>query len=322
MLQRFAIQLPEWARSDHPLVRYELGQVQQPSRRVRYLRIASFSTLLIVLFWGGYALATGFFQNSPGQSLTEGAMAVLFWPTLIIQLILQITALTLTVNTVSEQKRRQTWDNLRATEGGAGLALRARWASVYYRVRLLMGLVMVIRVGFIVGILYDLTAFQGRYIDLLVNNITPEVSPVVGALLLAFLMTAGLLLPFTGVGLHAAIGLLVSVTVQQRVYSVMTQIIMVIFRLAVVIVLLVAATQFIRGNLTVSDGGAWLLMGSFSALGDWGLSFLHLGFYGEIWATVPYAVFLGIGLLLFSMAQSAVTEWILGYAIRRAERIG
>jgi hypothetical protein len=277
---------------------------------------------LIVLFWGGYALATGFFQNAPGQSLTESAMAILFWPTLIIQLVLQILALTLTVNTVSELKRRQAWDNLRATEGGAGLALRARWATVYYRLRVLLGLVLLIRIGFIIGILYDLTAFQGRYIDLLVNNVTPEVSPIVGALLLAFLMTASLLLPLTGTGLHAAIGLLVSATVQQRVYSVLTQVILIIIRLGVVIALLVAATQFIRGNLTTTDSTAWLLMGGFSALGDWGLSFLHLGFYGEIWATVPYAIFLGIGLLLFSMGQSAVTEWILSYAIHRAERTG
>lgn len=322
MLQRFAIQLPEWARSDHPLVRFEMGLVQSTSRRTQYLRAAGFFALLIVLFWGGYAIATGFFQNAAGQSLTESAMAILFWPTLVLQLILQIAALTLTVNTVSEQKRRQAWDSLRATEDGAGLALRARWATVYYRLRVLIGLVLIIRIGFIVGILYDLTAFQGRYIDLLVNNVTPDVSPVVGALLLAFLMTAGLLLPLTSVGLHAAIGLLVSVTVQQRVYSVMTQIIVVIIRLGVVIALLIAATQFIRGNLTLPDGLAWLLMGGFSALGDWGLSFLHLGFYGEIWATVPFAIFLGIGLLLFSMVQSAITEWILAFAIRRAERTG
>lgn len=322
MLQRFAIQLPEWARSSHPLVRYEIGQTQQASRRIRLLRVAGFTALLVILFWAGYAIATGFFQNPAGQSLTESAMAILFWPTLALQLILQIAALTITVNTVSEQKRRQAWDNLRATEDGAGLALRARWATVYYRLRVLIGVMLVIRIGFIIGILYDLTAFQGRYIDLLVNNITPDISPIVGALLLAFLMTAALLLPMTSIGLHAALGLLISVTVQQRVYSVMTQIIVVIIRLGVVIALLIAATQFIRGNLTLSDGAAWLLFGGFSALGDWGLSFLHLGFYGEIWATIPFAIFMGIALLLFAMLQSAVTEWILAYAIRRAERTG
>src|SRR5258707_804733 len=188
--------------------------------------------------------------------------------------------------------------------------------------RVFLGIVLLIRIGLIVSILYDLTAFQGQYIDLLVNNVMPEVSAVVAALLLAFVMTAGLLLPLTSIGFDAAIGLLVSVTVQQRVYSVLTQVIVVIIRVGIMIALLVAATQFMRGNLTTSDSTGWLLMGGFSTLGDWGLSFLHLGFYGEVWATVPYGIFLGIGLLLFAMAQSAVTEWILALAIRRAERTG
>jgi len=47
-------------------------------------------------------------------------MAVLFWPTFVLQIILQFAAMTLTVNTVSEQKRRMAWDNLRATEGRRG----------------------------------------------------------------------------------------------------------------------------------------------------------------------------------------------------------
>jgi hypothetical protein len=181
---------------------------------------------------------------------------------------------------------------------------------------------MAIRLVLIVGILIDLTAFQGRYIDLLINGVVPDVSPVVAALLLAFLMTASLLLPLTSIGLDAAIGLLVSVTLQQRIYSVMTQIIVVVLRLALVAGLTIAASQFIRGELTLSDGTAWGLVAAFAGFGDWGLSFLHLGFYSEIWATIPYAIFLGIGLLIFSMAESALTEWVLNLAIRRAERNG
>ncbi|MBZ0279957.1 MAG: hypothetical protein K8L97_04400 [Anaerolineae bacterium] len=322
IIQRFTTQLPIWARSDHPLLRYELGRANRTSRRTRYLRIAGLAAVIVLLFWAGYAIATGFFQNAPGQNLTEIAMAIVFWPTLALQVIMQVAALTLTVNTVSEQKRRQTWDSLRATQDGAGLTLRARWVTVYYRLLPLLVVTVVIRVGLIIGILIDLTAFQGRYIDLLLNNVVPEVSPIVGALLLAFLMTASLLLPFTSVGFDSAIGLLVSVTVQQRVYSVMTQIIVVGIRLLILVTLMVGATQFVRGSFQVSDGAAWLLMGGFSALGDWGLSFLHLGFYSEVWATIPYAVFLGIGLLLFAMAQSALSEGILAFAIHRAERSG
>jgi hypothetical protein len=162
MLQRLAIQLPEWARSDHPLMRYELGRAARLPRRRQYLRIAGFVALILVLYWGGYVIATGFFQNAPGQNLTESLISIVFWPTLVIQAIMQVASLALTVNTVGEQKRRQTWDNLRATEGGVALAFRTRWATVYYRLRPLLGIVMAVRIILIVGILIDLTAFQGR----------------------------------------------------------------------------------------------------------------------------------------------------------------
>jgi len=322
MLQRLGMELPEWAQAKHPHIRYELGQTTRSSRRLKYAQAIGYSLVVVVLFVGGYFVGTNFLQNVPGQSLTESAMAILFWPTFVLQIILQFAAMTLTVNTVSEQKRRMAWDNLRATEGGAGVALRAKWASVYYRLRLLLGLVMVIRVGLVVGILYDLTGFQGRYIDLLINNVTPEVSPIVGALLLAFLMTATLLLPLTTVGMQAAIGLFIAVNIQQRVYNVMTQLIIIIVRLFIIVGLAYATTQFINNQLQLGDGPAWLLAGAYAAFGDWGLRFLHVGFYSEIWATIPYSIFFGIALLIFALGQSLVTEWVLAFTIRRAERIG
>jgi len=322
MLQRLGMELPDWARAGHPHIRYELGQVRRVSRRIKYTQAIGISLVVVLLFVGGYFIGTNFLQSVPGQSLTESAMAIVFWPTFVLQIILQTAAMTLMVNTVSEQKRRLTWDNLRATEGGAGVALRAKWASVYYRLRLLLGLILVIRVGLVLGILYDLTAFQGRYIDLLVNNITPEVSPIVGALLLAFLMTAALLLPLTGVGMQAAIGLLIAVNIQQRIYNVMTQLIIIIVRLLIIVGLTLATTQFINNQITLGDVPAWLLTGAYAAIGDWGLRFLHVGFYSEIWATIPYTIFFGIALLVFALGQSLLTEWILAFSIRRAERIG
>ncbi len=322
MLQRLIGPLPLWARLDHPMARYELGRLQPPPRRMRYLRAAAVVVLVVVLFAGGYAIATGFFQRPPGQSLTEGVMAVVYWPMLALQVLMQVFALLLTVNTVTEQKRRQAWDNLRATEDGVGLALRIRWMSVYYRLRELLIFVLAVRLLLILGILYDLTAFQGRYIDLLLNGITPELPPLVGALLLAFMMTASLLLPLTSLGLIAAVGLLFSVLVQQRTYSVLAQVLAVALRTGLAAALLVSATQFVRGELAISDLAAGLLMGGFAALADWGLAFLNLGFFSEIWATVPFFIFVGIVLVLFSIAQSALTEWVLALAVRLGERSG
>jgi hypothetical protein len=64
------------------------------------------------------------------------------------------------------------------------------------------------------------------------------------------------------------------------------------------------------------------LIGGFASLGDWGLAFLNLGFFGEIWATIPYGIFLGLALLIFSLIQAALTDLIIGFSIRAAERRG
>jgi hypothetical protein len=109
---------------------------------------------------------------------------------------------------------------------------------------------------------------------------------------------------------------------QQRTYAVLAQILLALARVALVAVLTLAATRFVAGSLEATDVGAWLLMGGFAAMGDWGLAFLNLGFYGEIWAIIPFGIFLGLTLLVFSMLQAAATDWILNLAIRQAERKG
>ena len=122
--------------------------------------------------------------------------------------------------------------------------------------------------------------------------------------------------------MQAAIGLFIAVNIQQRVYNVMTQLIIIIVRLFIIIGLAYVTTQFINNQLQLGDGPAWLLAGAYAAFGDWGLRFLHVGFYSEIWATIPYSIFFGIALLIFELGQSLVTEWVLAFTIRRAERIG
>ncbi|MBC7814688.1 MAG: hypothetical protein H7175_26260, partial [Burkholderiales bacterium] len=129
-------------------------------------------------------------------------------------------------------------------------------------------------------------------------------------------------LPITGIGFDAAVGLLVSTVAQQRTYVVLTQIMVILARVLVAGLLLYGLTRFVNGSLETSDAGAWLLTGGFAALGDWGLRFLNLGFYGEIWATVSYGVFLGLGLLVFAMVEAALTDGILALAARRAQKKG
>jgi hypothetical protein len=327
MIQRFAGQLPTWARPGHPVLRYELGKIQRPPARVRYVRALMVVLLGLLLVAGGYIAATSFLTQPAGQSLTESLNAIVFWPLLIVQIIAGFAALALTANAVSDEMRRQNWDNLRATTAGAELAMRARWASVFYRIRGLLAVILLIRLVLIGGILYDLTAFQGRYLDLLINGLTPEIPLAVAVLLLSLFMTATLLLPITAVGFDAAVGLLLSTLVRQRTYNMLLQLLLLLLRIGVVIGLVVTVTRYTEGQLPLTSDpndwlSAWGLMGAYGAFGDWGLAFLNLSFYGEIWATVRYGVLLGLGLLIFAMVQAVITDQILALAVRRAEKSG
>ncbi|MBZ0292712.1 MAG: hypothetical protein K8L99_09150 [Anaerolineae bacterium] len=322
MLQRLRIQLPNWAQREHPILRYELNKSVRLTRRAQYVRALWIVLLTLALLVGGYLIATNLLTQSAGQNLTEALLAVVYWPLLAVQVAVQVVAVLMTANVVSEEKRRQTWDNLRATEGGAELVMRTRWAAVFYRLRLPLIVIAVVRALLILGILYDLTAFQGRYLDLLINGIVPDVALPVAAVLLAFFMTSSLLLPLTGVGFDSALGLLIASIFQHRTYAVLAQILLVGARVLLVGLLVFLATQFVNGDLETTDLAAWTLMGAFGAAGDWGLAFLNLGFYGEVWATIPFGIFMGLALLAFSMLQAMVTDWLLALAIRRAEGSG
>ena len=322
MMRNLAGQLPVWARPGHPMLRYELGKSRRPSLRGRLLRALGVVLLALLLVSGGYLIATGFLTHPAGQSATESLNAIVFWPLLVVQVITRIAALSLTSNAVGDEVRRQNWDNIRATPAGAELALRARWAGVFYRLRGLLGVVLIVRVVLIAGILYDLTAFQGRYLDLLLNGVQPDVSLAIAILLVSLLMTASLLLPITAVGLDAAVGLLLSTFVRQRTYSALVQLLFFIVRVAVVLGLVYGATQFVNGALPLPDWTSWLLIAGFAAIGDWGLAFLNLSFYAEMWVTIPYAVAYGLILLIFSMLQAVVTDQLLALAVRRAQRRG
>jgi hypothetical protein len=324
MIRRLTTQLPAWMQSGHPALRYVLGnQTGAESTQMRYTR-ALFTILLVGLFLAsGYIIASNLLRENPFElPFSQMLSSILFWPAFVLQIALQLTVLAMTVNTVGEERRRQTWDSLRATSSGPALALRARWSAVIlYRVRGLIGLLVLARLVLIAGILVDLTAFRGEYINYLIAGSVTEVPLVLGVLLLAFTMTASLLLPVTGIAFDAALGLLVSTFAHQRVYTTLAQITLVSVRMLVIGLLLLGITQFRDGVLEISDALTWLLLLAFAAVGDWGLSLLYLGFYGaEVWATVPYGIFLGLGMLLFVLVQAALTDGILSLAIYRAEQ--
>jgi hypothetical protein len=323
MVRVFVGQLPPWARRDHPVLRHELGITARPAWRSRYLRALGVVVAAVLLLLLGAAIATDLFRRPAGQTPVETINYVLFWPLLIVQLIMSVIALTSTSSFVSDVIRRQNWDNLRATEQGAEMSMRARWVAVFYRYRGLLAVILLSRALLIGLMLWELTAFQGRYLDLLINGIVPDVPLVAAVLLVSFTMTAALLLPLTSVGFDASIGLMISALVQQRTYSTLLQAVFIFVRVIVTALLLLGATLFLQGQVLQSaDAVAWGVMALYGAVGDWGLAFLHLGRNSEIWATIPYGIMLGLALLIFALVQAAVADRLLLLAVRQAQKKG
>jgi hypothetical protein len=337
MMQRIIGPLPDWAERTNPILSYYLRTRSGASRRARLARALGVVLVIGALFVGGYAYATNLFQDPPGQNLTEIANEVLFFPLVFLQAFMGIVALAYTVGVVGEEQRRITWDNLRATPDGAGLTLRTRWAAVFYRLRVILVVVTVLRLLLVLGVLRDLTAFQGRYLDLLIGGAAPALPVELGgvpfavpvaAFMLSLFLTAAVLLPFTMVAFDAAVGLWLSTRFHQRVYTLVIQFLLIVLRLAIVGGLIWAAFQFVDNNLNLAWDAApwlpleWLTLFAFSAFADLGVRFLHLGFAGEIWVLVPYSLFIGPGLLLFMLVQAFLANVILKQAVRNAEKRG
>lgn len=317
MIRWFTTQLPEWAQPEHPILKYELSRLQQfGTWRTRFLQ---FLVVAVVLGIGGYVYANYIYQSSARGNITDLAWRTIYYPTLMIQVIVWIVALSLGVNSVGQERRKQTWDNLRATEVGAALTLRTRWVAILYRLRGAILAILLVRGVLLIGILYDLTAFRGGYLDMLTANITPEMPAWIGVILLAIIMTVSLLLPITMIGFSAAVGVLLSVMMKNRTYVGTAQVIFTTIQIFAVIALLVGVSQFFQGTLEIPNSSALALVSGYSAFGDWGLLLMQLGSAGEIWLILPYGIFIGLGLLVLMLFQALLTDGLLGMAVRLSE---
>ena len=195
MLKRFLTDIPTPATPQNPLLRYELTRhspLLSPGARV--LRVSGWVIGLVLLVLSGYTIATDFMRQPAGLNLTESIWRTLFFPALFLQIMLRIMALSLGVSAISEERQKQRWASLRATENGASLALQTRIVAIFYRLRGLLLPILAVRVVLTGALLYELTSMRGDYLAILAGSSTPSVPLLIAVLLLAALMTAGLLM--------------------------------------------------------------------------------------------------------------------------------
>jgi hypothetical protein len=138
-------------------------------------------------------------------------------------------------------------------------------------------------------------------------------------LLLSFMLTAGALMPLTATAFDAALGLLLSTFVRQRTYNALLQVGILLLRLAVMAGIGYLTVRFLMGQTLVPDGASFVLMAAFGAFVDWGLYYLHLSSFGEVWAVVPFGVLLGLMLMLIALTQAFLANRMLLWAIHRAQ---
>lgn len=335
---RLIAQLPAFARPDHPALRYLLNREQRRSLgNLPAARLALAVSIFLALCVPGWWIASDYGRtplNTPNA--LDSLYQVAFWPLVCIQLLLRIFAFNATVGAVAGEARAGTWDTLKVTTEGAGLAFRARWAMVFYRLWPFLAVALVARLVFVVVALGNLTAFQGHYLDLMLSGTTPLGQPpvdpglavVLGTLVVAAMMTAALLAPFTAVAFDAAFGLAVSAAAKGRVLSTFGQVLFILMRaLLTGWALWVGAaalelTPFTTLSQALLPGtsplAGWL--GAFAGVaeGDLGLTLLHLPYYPRLWADYDYGVFIGVACLAFVIVQAALANGLVRWASRRA----
>lgn len=314
---RILNQLPKDGQPNAPALRYVMGNYAKRARQILWLQLVVGIALVI----GVGVIGGGLLSQDQGLPASTILMNALYPAAVFGQVLMSIFMLMMTMGVINEEKRRQTWDNLRATDSGAKITLNARWfAAVFYRLFWLLVIIYGVRLLLIGVLLYDLTAFSGDYLALISGGTVQPLLPVEAIIILtAFSLTASFVLPLTGLGLDAAVGILLATFVHHRVWIALTQVVLSIARIVTVIGLFLLMQNLIDPNNASEPFLMWLSMVGFGGFGDWGLRFLNLPSYSELWANVPFGIFVGVGMLLIAVIQAALTGGLLSWAAHRAQ---
>lgn len=322
MISRLRSLLPAWARlpTRNPLLPYELAKAQGRTAGRGFALQLTALVLLLGLAAAIYASALG---AGDSGNLSTQLWRSFYFPALALQVITLILALLLGAASVDAERGRKTWDNLRATETGASMALRARWLGILYRLRAPIAVIMLIRLLLALGALVDLTAFGGRYVQMLSAEAAPALGDWrIGLLLIALSIALTLAQPLVMIGSATALGLFLSVTVRERLYAAVLQTALVALMAAFVLLSSAGAVQVLQGRLILSEAAQFLLVLAYSSYGDWGLLLAELGSLGAVWRVAPAVVFISPGLATLLLLQALFADGLMSLAERISERRG
>ncbi|MCA9885401.1 MAG: hypothetical protein KC708_20625 [Anaerolineae bacterium] len=311
--------LPDWFQQQHPVQRYALQPyAASNSRSARIVRITFSVLLLSALVIAGYTVASHVMNNPPaGLHIAEVVFRILYYPLIALQTITWVLALAMSINVLDAERRRQTWDNLRATSTGADMVVRVGWLAVLHRLRGLWLVMTAARLILLIGVLYRLMSHRGDYLAYLTATVQPDVPLGIALFLLVSLLVAAFILPFMLLGLSTALGLWLSALFRPRAVTAIFQFILTAFYVALALILfLIVQSQAIHDMPPAQNFG---LLTGYSLLVDWGALWLDLGSTGDIWAQIPYSVLMGPILLLAVLLLAWLIDRLLKAAVHHAE---
>lgn len=310
----------DWAEQSKPLLRYEQSRnAPDSSSQARFWRVLGWVGLLSVLLLGGYFFATNGLQESLDRPYSLALWRLIIVPLFLMQVLLQVAAFSMGIGAVGAERRRQTWDNLRATERGTEISLQTRFPAIFQQLFGFAAFIVIGRFLLLGAILYEVMSFQGDYLNLLSARSNPAVSLELGMILLGAFMTAFVLLPITATAFNIALGLCISAWVRNRAIAAILQMLLVGLRFLSAGLLFYYAWQFLYEGIVLEPAPALGLLSLSAAMGDWGLLLSQLSLAGEFWRTVPYSIFIGMALLLWLILQALLTQGLLKLAVRAAE---
>lgn len=329
-LQQYVMtQIPIWARPDNPVLRYTLQRFGRRRARRPLLRWL-LRSLLVLTLMGVMGISYRAYENGSAllvnRANTSALFAILYSPLLLAQLLMLFWALLLTSSMLPHEQQRGTWEPLKITSHGAEMAMRARWAAVFYQLRWILVALVTVRLLFAGQMLIDLMDYQGRHLDLYMMGITPELPVEAGVILLAAFLTAALLQLLVAVGLNAAIGLLISTVFRSQQMALMVQILALLVQAAIFGVALVVGLSVVDQDPAFGQqmgqpaAERWISVLLMAGVGDHGLRLMDLRTFLETWPGIDYGIFLGAGILIVMALQAVLTNGMLEWAARRAAR--
>lgn len=309
--------MPEWAKN--PLMEFEW--LYSGANRPRRGFVTQLLVLVVLLALTSLAYRISTQATGSSQNLTIIVWQSLYFPILTLQGLTSIAALFLGVTALDAQRQGDTWDNLRVTEFGAALALRARWMSILYQLRAPVALILMVRLMLALLMLCDLPAFGGHYIRMLSAGApTLPAGLAIPLLSVAVSGTACILLPLLNIASSAALGIVLGNAIRERLFVVLVQLIIVVALIIFVAFASFAVSQVMQDALAVPETMLTLLLLSYSAYGDWGLLFIQLDSLGAIWQRLPLGVFAGFALAAVAFAQALIADGLIRLAVRVAGR--